>query len=94
MQNDPKGRQVQVEKGQAAEVLAGQFAGLDEALKFVEQEEVDSGIIVSRGPAVRFWHLTFQEFLAARAIAGLKEKDQMDLLLRDKRVYQGEWREV
>ncbi len=99
MQSNPKGRQVQVEKGQAAEVLAaevlaGQFDGLDEALKFVEQEEVDSGIIVSRGPAVRFWHLTFQEFLAARAIAGLKEKDQMDLLLRDKRVYQGEWREV
>ncbi len=94
VQSNPQGRQVQVEKGQAAEVLAGQFDGLDEALKFVEQEEVDSGIIVSRGPAVRFWHLTFQEFLAARAIAGLAEKDQMDLLLRDKRVYQGEWREV
>jgi predicted NACHT family NTPase len=94
MQSNPQGRQVQVEKGQAAEVLAGQFDGLDEALKFVEQEEVDSGIIVSRGPAVRFWHLTFQEFLAARAIAGLAEKDQMDVLFRDKRVFLAEWREV
>ncbi len=94
MQSDPKGRLVQVEKGQAAEMLAGRFDGLDAALKFVEQEEVDSGIIVSRGPAVRFWHLTFQEFLTARAIAGLAEKDQIDLLLRDNHVFLKEWREV
>jgi predicted NACHT family NTPase len=94
MQSDQKGRRVQMEKGQAAEALAGQFDGLDAALKFVEQEEVDSGIIVSRGPSVRFWHLTFQEFLAARAIAGLAEKDQIDVLLRENHVFLKEWREV
>jgi hypothetical protein len=94
MQSDPNGRQVQVEKGTAAKVLAAQCDGLEGALAFVEQEEVDSGIVVSRGPAVRFWHLTFQEFLAARAIAGLPEKDQLALLLGEDRIYQREWREV
>jgi hypothetical protein len=67
---------------------------VERALRFVEQEEVDSGIIVSRGPAVRFWHLTFQEFLAARAIAGLADKDQLALLLGKDRIYQKEWREL
>ena len=85
MQSDPAGRQVQLEKGQAAEILAAQLDGFEAALKFVEQEEIDSGIIVSRGAAVRFWHLTFQEFLAARAIAGLAENDQLELLLAGQR---------
>jgi hypothetical protein len=71
MQNHPNGRQVQVEKGWAADVLVPRFSDRAAALAFVEQEEVDSGIIVSRGAEVRFWHLTFQEYLAARAIAGL-----------------------
>ena len=80
-----KGRQVQVEKGWAAAILP---------LAFVEQEEVDSGIIVSRGSEVRFWHLTFQEYLAARAIAGLADTAQYELLLTGGRLYQPEWREV
>ena len=94
MQRDAKGRQVQVEKGWAAEVLTPRFEALEGALKFVEQEEVDSGIVVSRGAALRFWHLTFQEFLAARAIAGLGEREQQRLLLDDGRIYRHEWREV
>jgi len=94
MQRDAKGRQVQVEKGWAAEVLAPRFEMLESALKFIEQEEVDSGIVVSRGAALRFWHLTFQEFLAARAIAGLGEREQQRLLLDDGRIYRQEWREV
>ena len=85
MQAHPKGRQVQVEKGWVSKILP---------LAFVEQEEVDSGIIVSRGADVRFWHLTFQEYLAARAIAGLPDVAQYELLLLEKRLYQPEWREV
>ena len=94
MQSEPEGRKVQMEKGWAAEVLARRFDSLSRALAFVEQEEVDSGIIVSRGAAVRFWHLTFQEFLAARAIAGLSEQDQRQLLLVENRIYRPEWREM
>ncbi|HEV3202262.1 MAG TPA: SUMF1/EgtB/PvdO family nonheme iron enzyme, partial [Bryobacteraceae bacterium] len=94
MQNHPKGRQVQVEKGWAADVLAPQFSDRTAAIAFVEQEEVDSGIIVSRGSEVRLWHLTFQEYLAARAIAGLADTAQHKLLMTRAKIYKPEWREV
>src|ERR1019366_7072001 len=64
------------------------------ALAFVDQEEVDSGIIVSRGSEVRFWHLTFQEYLAAKAIGGLEDRDQHNRLLTGNKIYRQEWREV
>ena len=65
------------------------------AEKFLEEEELDSGIIVRRGNEVRFWHLSFQEYLAARAIGGLSEQSQRALLFGTyKRLYEPEWREV
>lgn len=100
MQSHPKGRQVEVEKGWAADALAAQFDDRDDverrakALAFVEQEEVDSGIIVSRGAKVRYWHLTFQEFLAARGAAGMVEAGQRKLLLESGAIYKPEWRET
>ncbi|MEE8585781.1 MAG: formylglycine-generating enzyme family protein [Acidobacteriota bacterium] len=62
------------------------------AEQFLNQEELDSGIVVRRGAGIRFWHLTFQEYLAARALAGLPDKDQHRKLLQ--RLYRPEWREV
>ena len=56
---------------------------------------MDSGIIVGRGNDVRFWHLTFQEFLAAKAIASRLDAEQQRILLCEPR--QGvlaRWREV
>ena len=53
MQSDPLGRVLQVSKGRAADILAPQFDTVPEprrrqiAQEFVEQEEVDSGIIVT-----------------------------------------------
>ena len=65
------------------------------AEKFLEEEELDSGIIVRRGNELRFWHLSFQEYLAARAIGGYNEQEQLNLILgKSKRLYQPEWREV
>ena len=61
---------------------------------FLNQEEVDSGIIVSRGPELLFWHLTFQEYLAARTIGGLRDTVQQSLLLDRAQLYRPEWREV
>ena len=49
---------------------------LARAERFVDEEEVDSGIVVGRGPDVVFWHLTFQEFLAAKAIASRLDAHQ------------------
>lgn len=93
------GRQVQVSKSWAAEVLASQFrshpeSGVEGAYAFITQEEIDSGIIVSRGTDIRFWHLTFQEYLAARAIAGKPDSAQHQLLLADDKIYRSEWRET
>jgi formylglycine-generating enzyme required for sulfatase activity len=93
-------REVQVSRRQAAEILESQFSGaaekqrLENALAFLDQEEVDSGIIVSRGNEIRFWHLTFQEYLAARAIAGQPDSDQHQLLLATSKILRPEWREV
>jgi formylglycine-generating enzyme required for sulfatase activity len=96
MQNAEGGRKIQVTRHWAAEQIAELFQGdQTKAEKFLEEEELDSGIIVRRGNEVRFWHLSFQEYLAARAIGGLNEEGQKALLLgTQKRLYAPEWREL
>ena len=95
-----KGRQVQVSKGWAAEAIAPQFRDIAEpdrrekAAQFLDEEEVDSGVIVSRSGELRFWHLTFQEYLAARAVAGKSERTQQKVLFTGDTIYKPEWREV
>ncbi len=67
----------------------------DTAERFLDEEEVDSGIIVGRGDDVAFWHLTFQEFLAAKAIAARSEAEQEKVLSEPaEKIYGPEWREV
>ena len=100
MQSHRGGRQVQVSKRWAAEALAPRFRDLSEeeqikeAEEFLDAEEVDSGIILSRGNEVRFWHLTFLEYLAARAIAGQGDAAQGKILLGRDTLHKPEWREV
>ena len=102
MQNHPQGRQTQVTKRAAAEMLAPHFGpkkasakSLAEAEAFLTDEELDSGIVVALGNEIRFWHLQFQEFLAARAIAGLPDAGQQALLFgTSSKLYRPEWREV
>ena len=98
MQDHKKGRQVQVSRRWAAEAIAPEWRELPEservaaAQTFLDQEEKDSGIVVRRGSEVRFWHLTFQEYLAARALAGLGDREQHQRLLKN--LYGPEWKEV
>ena len=100
MQLHPEGRQTQVDKRWAAESIAGEWPEegakrrIGAAQGFLEEEELDIGIVIGRGNQSRFWHLTFQEYLAARAIAGRTESDQQDILFQDQRLYLSEWREV
>ncbi len=106
MQNHPDGRQVQVTKRWAAETIAremnvaGQPQGIskdsiEQAERFLDEEELDSGIVVGRGNEICFWHPTFQEYLAAKAIASRLEAEQQRLLWgKQKKLYQPEWREV
>ena len=100
MQNHPDGRQAQVTKRWAAEAIEDTFGAetqegrIEQAETFLDEEEIDSGVITSVGREVRFWHLTFQEYLAARAVAGLGEEKQLELLFEDDRLHEPEWREV
>ncbi len=94
MMAHPQGRQIQVSKAAASQAISGMLETPAQALAFIEDEEADSGIIVSRGPDLRYWHLTFLEFLAARALAAQQDKDQHPALLREGRLYKPEWRET
>ena len=88
MQADAKGRQVQVNRRWAAERLAaigGDANATDRAETFLAEEEVDSGIVVRRGHQLKFWHLTFQEYLAAQALAGKQDDERARLLLAAER---------
>lgn len=92
MQADEGGPVFQMERWQAAEVLGiGQG---DAALAALEAEEEDSGIIVSRGYGVAFWHRAFQEYLAARHLAGLPDQVLCQEILKYGRLYLREWRET
>ncbi len=98
MHDHPKGRRVQVPRRWAAEAIAPAWRESPEseriaaAEKFLEEEEKDSGIVVRRGSEIRFWHLTFQEYLAARALAGLTDEKQHERV--QQRLYEPEWREA
>jgi len=95
MQGHPEGRQVQAPRDWAAKAVARQFQGHPaQALQFLKEEEKDSGIVVNRGADVKFWHLTFQEFLAARLLAKMDAAERHSLLFAEGRVWLPEWREV
>ncbi len=98
MQNHQGGRKEQVPRHEAARAIRDSWHGQSdndaqaEAEGFLDAEEHGSGIIVKRGNNVAFWHLTFQEFLAARALAA--QDEVRGALLRSDRIHQPEWREV
>ncbi len=95
MQERPRGRVVQMGRGPAAELLAERVQRPEAKLvaqQFLDQEEVDSGIIVSVGADLKFWHLTFQEYLAACALAGRSDADIHKAALDHG--HKPEWREV
>lgn len=95
MQEYPGGRLTQAPREWAAGVIAPGLKGdLTAAAKFLDEEEKDSGIIANRGDETRFWHLTFQEYLAARAFATVREADRNRLLIDEGRAWTQEWREV
>jgi formylglycine-generating enzyme required for sulfatase activity len=97
MHSDPRGRQTEITPNAAARALAPRFRDLPEderfaaAERFLEEEETDSGILIRRGNTLRFWHLTFQEYLAAKVLAG-REAERRRLLFTEQKLYLAEWR--
>ncbi|HBY62029.1 MAG TPA: hypothetical protein DEH78_19590, partial [Solibacterales bacterium] len=95
MQNHEGGRRRQVALSWAGEKLAKRLGGREAAERFLRAEQLDSGIVVSRGEEIAYWHLTFQECLAALEIAGWEDADQHELLLSgEAKVYRPEWLET
>ncbi len=94
MQADSGGRKRQAGKGWAADQLLAEFQSPQQAGEFLEKEQTDSGIIISRGAEVQFWHLTFLEYLAARQIAAFGEARQQESVITGGNLYKPEWREV
>jgi len=94
------GRLRQIGIRDAAEVLSEDFTPSEQSTSaqiaelFLRDEMVDSGIILERGNRLEFWHLSFQEYLAACAIAGMLEEQQQKVLFSDERLSQPEWREL
>jgi hypothetical protein len=102
MLDSQQGRQVQVPRRWAAEQLADRFGADPDAVEraetFLAEDEIDSGIIVRRGHQLRFWHLSFQEYLAAQALAGRTDRERNARLLAadadyDLVLHRPEWRE-
>lgn len=67
--------------------------GEDEARAFLDAEALQSGLLVSRTEGeVEFWHLSFQEYLAALELATGGES--WDALSEDDRLHDDRWSEV
>jgi formylglycine-generating enzyme required for sulfatase activity len=93
MQDAPQGRIVQINRRLAAEYLSQQFGGgIEETERMLNDETENSGIISPVGPDLKFWHLSFQEYLAAREISSLTDDKQFALV--DSKLYRAEWRET
>ncbi len=86
---------VQINRRKAAEYLSQQFVGaIEENERMLNDEIENSGIISPVGPDLKFWHLSFQEYLAAREISSLTDDKQFALVLKDGKLYRPEWRET
>ena len=95
MQDGPAGRLVQVNKRGAAYLFTREFGGsVDANEELLERETQDSGIISAMGSDLKFWHLSFQEYLAAREIASLGDQEQIQRVVESGKLYQPEWRET
>ncbi len=79
----------------AAELAAQQLGGgIEQNEDLLEGETQDCGIISSVGTDLRFWHLSFQEFLAAREIASFSDQQQVERIVKSRNLYHPEWREM
>ncbi len=96
MQDAPQGRLVQINRRTAAEFLAAEFgsADIEEQESLLERETEDSGIISAIGADLKFWHLSFQEYLAAREISSLPDHKQIERVVATGKLYRPEWRET
>jgi formylglycine-generating enzyme required for sulfatase activity len=73
MQEWPGGQKLSVGVDDAAGLLTPKTESLTPMRHFLEQAQIDSGIVTLRGGEIAFWHRSFQEYLAARTMADLPD---------------------
>lgn len=95
MQDSGGGRLVQIGQRSAAEFLAHEFGGSVEANEDLLMSETQhSGILLAVGNDLKFWHLSSQEFLAARELVSLSDTELFARVATDGKLFRGEWRET
>jgi hypothetical protein len=95
MQESPSGRMVQINKRAAAELAAREWGGtIEQNESVIELETQDSGVISAVETDVRFWHLSFQEYLAARELASFSDVQLVARVVKSRQLYYPEWREM
>jgi formylglycine-generating enzyme required for sulfatase activity len=87
-------RSIRVGDGARALEAAAEL-GVDFGLarRFLEREELHSGIISGQEP-IEFLHLTFQEYLTARRLGKLSDRRILQEVLKNGRLFRRNWREV
>jgi formylglycine-generating enzyme required for sulfatase activity len=91
------GRRNRFGKLSAANKISKHFdGGVDEALEFLLYGETEIGVLIGRGEGdLAFWHLSFQEYLAAKEIAGKLDDEETGWWAKIKpNLDTPEWREV
>ena len=73
MQEYKGGKRVAIGIDDAAVLLSGKADSPAPMRRFLEQAQMDSGIVTLRGGEIAFWHRSFQEYLAARTMADLPD---------------------
>ncbi|MBK5290284.1 MAG: SUMF1/EgtB/PvdO family nonheme iron enzyme [Acidobacteriia bacterium] len=91
MQTWKGGRKTQIGIDDAAGLLTPDQP-IEPIREFLEQAQIDSGIVTLSGRDIEFWHLSFQEYLAARTLAGFPDTELQAAALQF--LYSPEGREV
>ena len=94
MFTDPEGVQRSLGLPEAGRAVAPLLqTGEAEARAFLDEEALQSGLLVSRTEGeVELWHLSFQEYLAALELAA--GADYWEILSEDGRIHDDRWSEV
>ncbi len=69
------GRKLAIGIDDAAGLLTQGKESLAPMRRFLEQAQIDSGIVTLRSGEITFWHRSFQEYLAARTMADLPDAE-------------------